>query len=179
MNTNTTQTIASHTDCDHARAEQAVAHARASNIFSYWRDRGTWRVASRNTLNCLIGCSIGDFGMIIFLQMFYPALPMMWVMGLAMVAGLITSVMFETVMLRVREGYQWQAGVKMALSMSFLSMLGMEAAANATDLMLTGGKVPVGEPYYWVALAISLLAGFVAPLPYNYYKFKKHGKTCH
>jgi len=28
-------------------------------------------------------------------------------------------------------------------------------------------------------LAFSLLVGFLAPLPYNYYKLKKHGKECH
>src|SRR5882757_7367275 len=33
-----------------------------------WDDNSVWRRASFNTVNCLIGCSIGDFAMIIFLQ---------------------------------------------------------------------------------------------------------------
>jgi hypothetical protein len=32
---------------------------------------------------------------------------------------------------------------------------------------------------YWTALAIALIAGFVAPLPYNYYKLAKYEMACH
>jgi hypothetical protein len=38
----------------------------------FWRDMQVWRVAASNTLNCLIGCSIGDLGTMIFLQQAYP-----------------------------------------------------------------------------------------------------------
>lgn len=145
----------------------------------FWRDGKVWRVASRNTLNCLIGCMIGDISMIIYMQAYHPHAPMILTMGLAMAAGLVTSILFESALLRWREGFQWGAAVKMAFSMSFLSMLGMELAANATDFMLTGGRVPFSDPFYWTALAISVAAGFLAPLPYNYWKFKQHGKACH
>jgi hypothetical protein len=145
----------------------------------FWSDREVWRIASRNTLNCLIGCMIGDLGMIIFLQAFYPQTPMWLTMGLAMAAGLVTSILFESSLLRYRERFAWGAALRMAFSMSFLSMLGMELAANATDFMLTGGRVPLNDPFYWTALAISVGAGFLAPLPYNYWKFKKRGKACH
>ena len=63
--------------------------------------------------------------------------------------------------------------------MSFISMIGMEVNENITDYFLTGGKVQLSDPWYWGALGISLMAGLIAPLPYNYYKFKKHGKSCH
>ena len=33
-----------------------------------WRDGATWRRASYNTMWCLIGCSIGDLGTILFFQ---------------------------------------------------------------------------------------------------------------
>ena len=92
---------------------------------------------------------------------------------------LITSILFEGAILRFKEGFAWKAALKFAFSMSFISMLGMELAANATDLMLTGGRVPLHDPFYWQALAASVLVGFLAPLPYNYYKFKKHGAACH
>jgi len=138
-----------------------------------------WRVASRNTLNCLIGCMIGDISMLVYLQAYHPHLPMMLTMGLAMAAGLVTSILFESAILRWREGFGWRAAFTMAFSMSFLSMLGMELAANTTDFMLTGGRVPPSDPFYWTALAISVGAGFLAPLPYNYWKFKRHGKACH
>jgi hypothetical protein len=31
----------------------------------FWSDHQVWQVASRNTLNCLIGCRIGDVSMIV------------------------------------------------------------------------------------------------------------------
>jgi hypothetical protein len=151
---------------------------RATSL-RFWLDRTVWRIASRNTLNCLIGCMIGDLGMIIFLQAFYPQTPMWLTMGLAMAAGLVTSILFESCLLHYRERFAWGAAFKMAFSMSFLSMLGMELAANATDFMLTGGRIPLSDPFYWKALAISVGAGFLTPLPYNYWKFKKRGKACH
>lgn len=146
---------------------------------SFWRDSGTWRRASKNTLNCLIGCLIGDFGMIIFLQTFYPETPVMVVMGLAMIAGLFTSVIFEATILRWREHFDWPKAFRVAVSMSFISMLAMELAANGTDYLVTGGTASPSEPWYWGALALAMLVGFLVPLPYNYYKLKKHNKACH
>lgn len=145
---------------------------------NFWADQVAWKRAAKNTLNCLIGCNIGDFGTIIYMQTYYPRAPMFWVMTLAILMGLLTSVLFETIMLKVKEGFAWIAGLRMAFSMSFLSMLGMEIAENTTDYFLTGGTVTPSEPYYWGALSISLVVGFLAPLPYNYYKFKKHGHAC-
>jgi hypothetical protein len=104
---------------------------------------------------------IGDISMLVYLQAYHPHLPMMLTMGLAMVAGLVTSILFVSAILRWREGFGWRA----AFSMAFLSMLGMELAANATDFMLTGGRVPPSDLFYWTALAISVGAGFLAPLP--------------
>ena len=117
--------------------------------------------------------------MLIYLQIYYPETPILLQMALAMSAGLVTSVIFETVILRFKEAFAWKLALKTAFTMSFISMLGMELAANTTDFFLTGGNVPVSDPWYWGALAISLVVGFIAPLPYNYYKLKKHGQACH
>ena len=145
----------------------------------FWTDPIVWRVAVRNTLNCLVGCMIGDMAVMIYMQAYYPHAPMLLTMTLATAAGLVTSILFESAMLLWREGFGWRAAFTTAFSMSFLSMVGMELAANATDFMLTGGRVPFSDPFYWTALAISVGAGFLAPLPYNYWKFKRHGKACH
>jgi cation transport ATPase len=156
----------------------SVGHSLKTETF--WQDRQIWIRAGKNTLNCLIGCSIGDFAMITYLQAYYHhvvSMPVM--MALAMVAGLFTSVILETVLLKIRENFGWLHALKTALSMSFLSMLAMELAENLTDLAITGGNLSVNQPFYWIALSISLIAGFVVPLPYNYYKLKKFGKACH
>lgn len=150
-----------------------------SGPVGFWNDNKVWTRASFNTLNCLIGCSIGDFAMIIFLQKYYPGTSMGLQMILAVIAGLATSVAFETILLRKREKFAWGAALSTALSMSFLSMIAMEVVMNTTDFMLTGGKAAFGNPMYWTALVISMAAGFLAPLPYNYYKLKKYNQACH
>ena len=144
------------------------------SLQNFWADKKVWRRASFNILNCLIGCSIGDFGMIIFLQVYYPQTPMGLQMALAVVAGLTTSVLLETSILHLKEKLVWKAALKMALSMSFLSMVAMELVMNATDFMITGGKAQLSSVYYWMAFIPAALAGFLAPLPYNYFRLKKY-----
>jgi copper chaperone CopZ len=146
---------------------------------SMWTDINIWGRASLNTLNCLIGCSIGDFAMVIFLQAYYPTVSMTAQMILATIAGLITSILLETILLHWRENFSWGFAFRTALSMSLLSMIAMELAMNTTDFMITGGKAAFGNPMYWTALVIAIVAGFLIPLPYNYYKLKKFNKACH
>ncbi|MCK4798021.1 MAG: DUF4396 domain-containing protein, partial [Spirochaetes bacterium] len=93
--------------------------------YSFWKDKLAWRKASNNTLNCLIGCSIGDFGMIIFLQAFYPQTSMWLMMALAMTMSLITSILLESTISKIKERFEWREAFNMAFSMSFISMLGM------------------------------------------------------
>jgi len=145
----------------------------------FWQDTAVWKRAALNTLNCLIGCSIGDFGFIIYAQAARLPWSMVAIMGVAMLCGLTTSVMLETVLLKLREKFDWTTALHTALSMSFLSMLAMELAENATDYFLTGGTAMPHEPYFWGALAASLAAGFAVPLPYNYFKLRKYNKACH
>ena len=35
----------------------------------HWKCRHTWQRSAKNTLWCLLGCSIGDFGTILFFQL--------------------------------------------------------------------------------------------------------------
>ena len=145
----------------------------------FWRDTKTWKRASFNTFNCLVGCAIGDFAMIIYLQVYYPQTPMWLQMLLAVLAGLTTSVALETAIMHYREGFNWKAAFRMAVSMSFLSMVAMEIAMNTTDFMITGGKAALNSAGYWLAFIPAAVAGFLTPLPYNYYQLKKHNRACH
>lgn len=145
----------------------------------FWEDNKVWGRAAKNTLNCLIGCSIGDFGMILYLQAFYPETSMMTTMILAIVAGLTTSIILETILLKINEKLSWQQSLQMALGMSLISMIAMEIAMNITDFMITGGKPDFHSHVYWLAFGVAAVAGFLAPLPYNYFKLKKYNKACH
>lgn len=137
-----------------------------------WTCRHTWRRSSYNTMWCLIGCSIGDFGTIAFFQ--YTGIPWqtLHIMTLAIINGLLTSIMLETFILSRQMALK--IAFKTAIGMSFLSMVAMELAMNVVDVALTGGA-----KLTWWVIPVMLMAGFLTPLPYNYWRLKALGKACH
>lgn len=139
-----------------------------------WYNFKNWIRAAENTFWCLLGCSIGDFGTIFIFQLHVPNASPIGVMILAIFMGLATSIWLETFMLKVRSKFPLAKAIKTAIGMSFISMVGMELAMNVTDFVMTGGAVLT-----WSVIPIMLLVGFLAPLPYNYWRLEKHGKCCH
>ena len=121
---------------------------------------------------CLMGCSIGDMGTIAFFQFTGIPWPVMAIMALAIMNGLITSIILETIILMRQMALK--LAFKTAIGMSLISMISMEVAMNVTDVLLTGGA----KLTLWV-IPIMLLAGFITPLPYNYWRLKALGKVCH
>ena len=136
-----------------------------------WTCRPTWKTASKNTLWCLLGCSIGDFGTIFLFQLAAEPYPVIWVMSLAIINGLITSIMLETFILSRQMDFN--NALQTATGMSLVSMISMELAMNTVDVILAGGVL------VWWVIPIMLFAGFITPLPYNYYRLKKYGISCH
>jgi hypothetical protein len=143
----------------------------------FWTDRMTWIQAATNTTRCLVGCSVGDLSMLFITQSYGFSMPTS--MALSMTSGLTTSFALETFWLKTFNKMSLNKAAETAFNMSMISMLSMEAAENIVDLSLTGGQFAPTEPWWWVALAASLGAGFVTPLPYNYYMIRKYGKSCH
>ena len=137
-----------------------------------WKCKHTWRRAINNTLWCLLGCSIGDFGTIFFFQSIEQPFSITFVMSLAILNGLITSIILETLILLKQMDFR--SAINTAFGMSFISMIGMELSMNITDVVLTGGAMLT-----WWAVPIMLFVGFITPLPYNYYKLKKFNIGCH
>ena len=146
--------------------------ARALNLDINWRCKHTWKTASNNTSWCLLGCAIGDLGTIGYFQFMGIVWPVWAVMSLAIFNGLMTSILLETIILSRQMSLK--LAFKTAIGMSLISMIAMEAAMNVTDVMLTGGAVLT-----WWVIPFMLAAGFVAPLPYNYWRLKALGKACH
>ena len=139
----------------------------------FWTCKNTWKASAKNTFWCLIGCSIGDFGTIGLFQIFKWSAPVLLIMILAMVNGIITSIILETVIL-LKGKMGLKESLKTAIGMSLISMLAMEAAMNLTDYFITGGAMITPK-----ALFFSFLAGFIAPYPYNYWRLKKYHRACH
>ena len=144
----------------------------ASNLSINWSCLPTWRRASYNTMWCLIGCSIGDLGTIAFFQFTGIGWPVLAIMSLAILNGLLTSILLETLILSRQ--MILKLAFKTAIGMSLISMISMEAAMNITDVILTGGAMLT-----WWVIPFMLLAGFITPLPYNYWRLKALGKACH
>jgi len=139
----------------------------------HWKSKHTWRRSAKNTAWCLLGCSIGDFGTILFFQITGIPWPVLSIMILAIINGLITSIILETIIL-MRQNFNFSAAFKTAIGMSFISMVSMEAAMNLTDHLLTGGAMLT-----WWVIPIMLAVGFVTPWPYNYWRLKKFNIACH
>ena len=138
-----------------------------------WNCKHTWRRSAKNTAWCLLGCAIGAFGTILFFQITKIPFPVLGIMTLAIINGLITSIILETVIL-LRQNFKFSNALKTALGMSFISMISMEVSMNLTDYFLTGGAILT-----WWVLPIMLIVGFLTPWPYNYWRLKKFNISCH
>tara|TARA_B100001123_G_C14982485_1_gene896222 strand:- start:28 stop:471 length:444 start_codon:yes stop_codon:yes gene_type:complete len=146
---------------------------KSDSLTFNWHCTATWNKSAKNTAWCLLGCSIGDFGTIFFFQITKIPFPVLSIMILAIINGLITSIILETLIL-LRQKFSFDNALKTALGMSFISMISMEIVMNLTDYYLTGGAVL----NFWV-IPIMLSAGFLTAWPYNYWRLKKHNQTCH
>ena len=138
----------------------------------HWKCKHTWRRSAKNTLWCLLGCSIGDFGTILYFQLNAINWPTLSIMILAIINGLITSIVLETIILSRQMTIK--IALQTALTMSFISMLAMEIAMNSVDWLIIGEAKLV-----WWIVPIMLIVGFLTPWPYNYYRLKKYNIACH
>ena len=138
-----------------------------------WSCKHTWRRSAKNTSWCLLGCSIGDLGTILFFQITQIPFPVLYIMLLAILNGLITSIILETIIL-IRQNFTVKNAIQTAFGMSFISMISMEVTMNLTDFFLTGGALLT-----WWVVPIMLVMGFLTPWPYNYWRLKKYNIACH
>jgi hypothetical protein len=139
----------------------------------HWSCKKTWLRSAKNTFWCLLGCSIGDFGTILFFQLTQISFPVLAIMILAIINGIITSIILETIIL-IKQNFTFKNAFKTAVGMSLISMISMEIAMNLTDYFLTGGAMLT-----WWVIPIMLATGFTTPWPYNYWRLKKYNQACH
>ena len=138
----------------------------------HWKCKHTWRRSAKNTAWCLLGCSIGDFGTILFFQLTGIPWPILSIMLLAIINGIISSIILETIVLS-RQMLLSKA-FRTAIGMSLISMISMELSMNAVDWIILGEAKLV-----WWIIPIMLIVGFLTPWPYNYYRLKKYNIACH
>ena len=150
----------------------AVDHIEKPKPRFHWKCKHTWRRSAKNTGWCLLGCSIGDFGTILYFQLTGIPWATLSIMTLAIINGILTSIILETFILFRQMNFK--KAFRTAIGMSLISMISMEIAMNSVDWILLGQAKIV-----WWVVPIMLLAGFITPWPYNYYRLKKYNITCH
>ena len=144
-----------------------------NNLKLDWFCQSTWKKSAQNTLWCLLGCSIGDFCTIYYFQIVTTSLSTLSIMILAIINGIITSILLETFIL-MRQNFNFKNALKTASGMSLISMISMEVTMNLTDYLLVGSAKLV-----WWVIPIMLFVGFLTPWPYNYWRLKKFNQSCH
>ena len=137
----------------------------------FWLKKDKWSRSALNTLVCLIGCSIGDFGTILYFQFYTDISSIMLIMPIAIINGILTSIILETILLL--RTMPFKEALKMATGMSLISMIAMELAMNFTDIFLEGALV-----LSFSSLIPVLVVGFIVPWPYNYWRLVKYNKNC-
>ena len=148
-----------------------INNPKPKSLF-HWTCKHTWRKSAKNTAWCLLGCSIGDFGTILYFQFTEISWTTLSIMILAVINGIITSIILETVVLSRQ--ISLRKAFKTAVGMSLISMVSMEIAMNTVDWILIGEAKLV-----WWVVPIMLIIGFLTPWPYNYYRLKKYDISCH
>ena len=147
-------------------------NTKKQNLEFNWHCKHTWNKSGKNTFWCLLGCSIGDFGTILFFQLRSIAWPTLHIMILAIVNGIITSLILETIILFNQMGFK--KAFQTAIGMSFLSMIAMEISMNMVDWLVVGSAKLI-----WWVIPLMLIAGFLTSWPYNYWRLKKYQLSCH
>ena len=137
----------------------------------FWLDRSKWKTSAFNTLICLIGCSIGDFGTILYFQLYTNVDSIMLIMPIAIFNGIVTSIILETILLM--RSMVLKNAFKTAIGMSLISMISMELAMNFTDIFLEGALI-----LSFSSIIPVLIVGFIVPWPYNYWRLVKYNKNC-
>ena len=137
----------------------------------FWTHKDKWYSSAYNTLVCLIGCSIGDFGTILYFQLYTNIKSILVIMPIAIINGILTSIILETIILL--KIMNMKEALKTATGMSLISMISMELAMNITDIILEGSLVITLKSVIPV-----LVVGFIVPWPYNYWRLVKFNKSC-
>ena len=122
--------------------------------------------------------------MLFALQTYAPEVSVPVAVAASCAAGISTSIALETVVLRATEDLAWRMALRTATGMSMLSMVSMELAENAVELYLVtdgfaASACSVDPAAWWQAVPAAMAAGWLTPLPYNYYMLRRFGRGCH
>lgn len=139
----------------------------------------TARLAASTTLHCLTGCTIGEtLGLTIGVSLGWSPISIaLFATALAFVSGFALTL----IPLTLQRGLKVTDALKLVWVGEVVSISAMEIAMNSVDYLLGGMTAEsILIPYFWSALGIAIIAGYLAGYPVNYYMLKKGIKDkCH
>lgn len=138
------------------------------------------KLAFKVTLHCVIGCGIGDTaGLIIGTVIGWSVVPTMM---LGIILGFFGGYGL-TMWPLLKNGLDFKNATKISIASETASIFVMETGENLTAFLIPGVLTATVFSYiFWVGLAISVVAGFLAAYPVNYFmiaKGLKHGHIHH
>jgi hypothetical protein len=130
-----------------------------------------WPLALSATLHCLLGCGLGEVaGMIIGQALGWDNLSQMI---LAIVLGFIGGFALGMRPL-LKAKFSFRFAFKQVLIAEGFSIVVMETAEVLTQIYTPGVMhAHITDPIFWTGMLLSLIAGFIAALPINYYMVQK------
>lgn len=125
------------------------------------------KMAVSATLHCLTGCAIGEvLGLIIGTAV---GLDTVQTIVLAIVLAFVFGFGLSTLPL-IRAGLGFAAALSIVAAADTLSIAVMEVVDNLVMAVIPGAmNAGLMNPIFWLSMAISLAAAFVAALPVNRY----------
>lgn len=152
---------------DHAVHHKPTAH-KASSLST----------AAHATVHCLTGCVIGEFiGLAIGVSL---GLPPFATIALSTTLAYISGFSLTIIPLMKRAGLRFAGAFKAIWLGEVISIGVMEVVMNATDYHMGGMQSgSLAGPVFWQALAVAVVAGYIAAFPVNYWLIGKQMKKCH
>ena len=129
------------------------------------------KLAISATIHCLIGCGIGEvLGMIIAT---YLGMSMINSMILAITLGFFFGFALGIIPL-IRKRFSFSRAFKIVLVAEGLSIAVMETFEVITQLSIPGVmEATLTDSIFWLGMVASLIVGFIAALPVNYFLIQR------
>lgn len=140
-------------------------------------EKDSKKLAFRATLHCVMGCGIGDtLGLAIGTIFSWSTFS---TMTLAVVLGFVGGYSLTMIPL-LRKGINFKNASKITVMSETASIVVMEAAENGIAFLIPGLLVAsFFTPLFWFGLIISVIAGFLAAYPINYFMISKGIRGAH
>lgn len=138
-------------------------------------NRDSLKLAFKATLHCVIGCGIGDAAGLIIGTIFG------WSVMLTMISGIILGFLGGyglTMLPLLKQGFDFKSATKITVVSETASIIVMEIGENLTAFLIPGVlAATIFTSFFWIGLIISVIAGFLAAYPLNYFMILKGSRS--